>query len=173
MNIGTCVLYRFTPVSEVVAASVDPDGVMSMEIRFPDFDGFDFVEVNRQDNMFTFSKDDRDANITDMLVAIFHGMVNFLDFIRTYKAKTMIAKNIRMFAAKFIGPFVTDYYIEYLSDKFQIAVLCGPYTHKEICSYDGYLPKIKEFAKALEDKYGTQYASPTILGEEENKESES
>lgn len=167
--VGVCHLFRYIPVSDLVNLPENRNGVATMEFRFIDFEGFDFVELPRQDNIFSFCKDENDKGTIDMLLAIFKAMVNFLDYIRAYKAKVLVSKNIKTFAAKFVGPYVSDYFIEFLSDGCHIAVICGENIHKTAFGYDDYLKSIKEFGNTLKEKYGTKYGPQEVLTTE-NKE---
>ena len=130
---------------------------VACELNLTDFDGFDFMNLSRNDNILDFSKDDTDKDTLDMFAAHIYGVINFTEFVKVYKAKSLIIKNIDLFTAKLIKPYVSDIQNAYSPEHFLIGVLCGENIHKKTYPYDGYLEHIKEFAAAIKDKYGEKF----------------
>lgn len=130
-----------------------------MTMSFKDFDGFDFIELPRDDNVFTFIKDDQNKDVCTTVFAILIGLDDILDFIRVYKAKMLKVKNIGMFVDKMIKPHTTNVQVVYLSNVFTIVVLCGIHILKYTCEYDNYLKFIKECEEDILVKYNDIYAT--------------
>ena len=153
------VLQFFTHMTYISAGSSGQtdEEYVAAELNFSEFDGFDFLNVQRNDNILDFSKDDTNTDAIDMLIAHLYGLVNFTEFIKAYKAKSLIIKNINLFTQKLVRPYVSDLQNAFSPEHFLIGVLCGENIHKMTYPYDNYLDSIKEFAKAIQDKYGDKF----------------
>jgi len=134
------------------------DSHMSMTFDFCAFDGFDFVGCPHGDNLFNFIKDDSDNETADMIFAHLWGFAHFLEFVRVYKTKALMVKNIDIFSKKFIQPHVSSMQTAFMSDEFLIAVLCGEQVFKHTYPYTNYFKSIKEFSDAIVEKFVDKYA---------------
>lgn len=131
---------------------------LAMTFEFSQFDGFDFLDMSRDDNILNFVKDDTDKETVDMIFAHLAGLNDFIEFVRVYKAKSLMTKNIDTFTDKFVKPYVTIVQTAFLSDEFMIACACGEQIFKKSYPYDNYLKSVKEFGKMITDKFGDKYA---------------
>jgi len=129
----------------------------SADFVFREFDGFDFTEVPREDNILSFIKDDKNCNTLDMIFAHLYGIDNFLDFVRSYKALSIKQKNIEMFTDKIIAPLVTSMQVVYMSDTFTIVTLCGANLDKYTYTYDNYMKSVQSCKDNILERYGTNY----------------
>lgn len=151
-------LQFFTHMTYVSTNSSDTDEeYVACELNFSSFDGFDFLNVQRNDNILDFSKDDNNKDSLDMLIANIMGLMDFTEFVKSYKAKSLVIKNINLFTDKLVKPYVSDIQNAFSPEHFLIGVLCGENIHKMTYPYENYLNSIKEFAKAIQDKYGDKY----------------
>lgn len=142
----------------------DDNEYRACEFNFQEFN--EFLHVINDDTdyissmVYMFAKDDQNNDTIDMLVSHIKGVCEFTDFIKTFKAKSLIVKNIDMFIKKLVEPYVSDYEVYYTSDNFIISVLCGCTLHRVTCNYDNYLAQIKNLKEKLIDKYGEKYHKP-------------
>lgn len=127
--------------------------------RFDDFDGFDFTGVPRDDNVFSFIKDDKDVDVIDMIFAHLYGIDTFLDFVRMYKALSLKQKNISIFTDKLVMPIVTSMQVVYMSETFTIVTLCGANLDKYTYGYDNYMKSIQSCRDNILERFGTNYAA--------------
>lgn len=155
-DFGICKLYRHVAYTKSTVNSATSQHV-AIELNFEDFDGFDFLEVSRKHNVLEFCKDDEDKESFDVFIAHLIGFANFLDFVRAYKAKDLITKNIKMFVDKFVSPYVMSTVVQFTVESFIIAVMCGDKLHRKVAPYEKYLTTIQEFGNAIVERYGETY----------------
>ena len=92
-----------------------------------------------------------------MFMAFLKAFANSTDFIKVFKAKSLITKNIQLFADKLVRPYVVDMNIIYTPEHFLIGAVCGTDIIKQSYDYDNYLEHIKQFAANIRAKYGDKY----------------
>lgn len=129
----------------------------AVEIDFTKNDFLNFLNVNNSDNFFDFSKDDSNTMSVDMFLAFLKNFANSTDFIKVFKAKSLVNKNIQLFADKLVRPYVVDMNIIFTPEHFLIGVVCGNDIVKEAYTFDNYLEDIKSFAANIRAKYGDKY----------------
>ena len=156
----TCLVQFFTHLTYI--AGNDSPGqsdteYVACEVNFTEFDGFDFTNVARRGNVIDFAKSDSDKEVMDMFVAHILGLINFTEFVKVYKAKSLVIKNINLFCDKLIAPYVSDIQTAFSPDQFIIGVICGDNIHKMTYHYDNYLESVKSFSNAIKAKYGEKY----------------
>lgn len=127
------------------------------EIDFTDSSELDFLNINREFNVFDFTRSGSDTNTIDMLLAHLYALCNFTEFLKHFKTKTLTVKNIDMFANKMIRPWVQDMAILFSANEFSIGTVCGEEINKEFFTYDNYLNSVKKYAEAIKKKYGDKY----------------
>lgn len=152
-----CNVVFYTHMSFISTQNIGDKLFVACQFDFSMFDGFDFLELDRDNNLFDFCKDDEDTGTFDMVISCIAGLVNFTDFIKTYKTKKIVANNIETFVKKLIAPNVTDYQVLFGIHEFIVSVLCGDSIEKKKYTYDNYLASVKEFAAEIEDAYGDRY----------------
>lgn len=130
---------------------------VACEVNFTEFDGFDFTDVSRRGNVIDFAKSDSDNEVMDMFIAHILGLIDFTEFVKVYKAKLLVIKNINLFCDKLIAPYVSDIQTAFSPDQFIIGAICGDNIHKMTYSYDNYLESVKTFSNAIKTKYGEKY----------------
>ena len=130
---------------------------VACEVNFTEFDGFDFTNVARRGNVIDFAKSDTDKEVMDMFVAHILGLIDFTEFVKVYKAKSLVIKNINLFCDKLITPYVSDIQTAFSPDQFIIGVICGDNIHKMTYPYENYLESVKTFSNAIKEKYGEKY----------------
>lgn len=127
------------------------------EIDFSENDIFDFLNISKSDNFFDFAKTDECNMTIDVILACLYIFANPTEFIKVYKAKSIVTKNITMFTKKLIEPIVTDMSIIFTPEYFLIGVICGTSIIKEKYAYDNYLESIKSFVSSIKEKFGDTY----------------
>ena len=127
------------------------------ELDFTMNNFLEFLQVNSYDNFFDFSKDDSNEYTVDMILAFLKSFANSTDFIKVFKAKSLVIKNIQLFADKLVKPYVVDMNIIYTPEHFLIGAICGTDIVKQSYGYDNYLEYIKQFAAGIRAKYGDKY----------------
>jgi len=164
-------LQFFTHMTYVSTSSNETnEEYVACELNFTSFDGFDFLNVQRNDNILDFSKDDKDTGAIDMLAAHLKGLADFTEFVKSYKAKSLVIKNINLFTDKLVKPYVSDIQNAFSPEHFLIGVLCGENIHKMTYPYENYLNSIKEFAKAIQDRYGDKFKVENEAKQNKEKE---
>lgn len=129
----------------------------AVEVDFTMNNFLDFLQVSSFDNFFDFSKDDSNTLTVDMFMAFLKTFANSTDFIKVFKAKSLVTKNIQLFADKLVRPYVVDMNIIYTPEHFLIGAVCGTDIIKQSYDYDNYLEYIKQFAANIRAKYGDKY----------------
>lgn len=127
------------------------------ELDFSDNDIFGFLNISNYDNFFDFTKTDLCDMSIDMILSCLYVFANSTDFIKVYKAKSIVTKNITIFAKKLIEPIVTDMNIIFTPEQFHIGVICGTSIIKESYTYENYLESIKSFTNSIKEKFGDIY----------------
>ena len=157
-----CLVQFFTHLTYIAGntsstqSQVDTEYV-ACEVNFTEFDGFDFTNVSRRDNIIDFAKSDCDNEVMDMFIAHILGLIDFTEFVKVYKAKTLVVNNIKLFCDKLITPYVSGIQVAFSPDQFIIGVICGNKIHKMTYSYDNYLESVKTFSNTIKEKYGEKY----------------
>lgn len=127
----------------------------AVELNFQENPIFDFLGIDKtENNFFDFIADDENPAGMDMVFAFVKTFANSVDFLKTYKAKTIITKNIKLFAEKLVKPLVSDMSILFTPNYFIIGVIHGIDIIKGKYEYENYLNSIKEFAEDLKKTYG-------------------
>lgn len=155
-----CLVQFFTHLTYIAgndSNEKDDNEYVACEVNFTEFDGFDFTNVSRRGNVIDFAKSDTDKEVMDMFVAHIIGLIDFTEFVKAYKAKSLVIKNINLFCDKLITPYVSDIQTAFSPDQFIIGVICGDNIHKMTYSYDNYLESVKTFSNAIKAKYGEKY----------------
>ena len=129
----------------------------AVELDFTMNNFLDFLQISSYDNFFDFSKDDSNSLTIDMFMAFLKTFANSTDFIKVFKAKSLVTKNIQLFADKLVRPYVVDMNIIYTPEHFLIGAVCGTDIIKQSYDYDNYLEHIKQFAANIRAKYGDKY----------------
>ena len=129
----------------------------AVELDFTMNDFLNFLQISSYDNFFDFSKDDNNTLTVDMVLAFFKTFATSTEFIKVFKAKSLITKNIQLFADKLVRPYVVDMNIIYTPEHFLIGAVCGTDIIKEAYDYNNYLESIKQFAAGIRAKYGDKY----------------
>lgn len=171
-NITLCTLKFYSHLSYTTP---ETDSTKSDELHYAteiDFtmnNFLDFLQISNYDNFFDFSKDDSNTLCVDMILAFLKTFANSTEFLKAYKAKSLVTKNIQLFADKLVRPYVVDMNIIYTPEHFLIGAVCGTDIIKQSYDYDNYLEYIKQFAANIRSKYGDKYK---IEKEEAEKKSE-
>ena len=139
------------------------------ELDFTMNNFLEFLQVNSYDNFFDFSKDDSNIHTVDMILAFLKTFANSTDFIKVYKAKSLVIKNIQLFADKLVKPYVVDMNIIYTPEHFLVGAICGTDIVKQSYDYDNYLESIKQFAAGIRAKYGDKYKLEKEAAEKNNE----
>lgn len=129
----------------------------AVELDFTMNNFLDFLQISSYDNFFDFSKDDSNKLTVDMFMAFLKTFANSVEFIKVFKAKSLVTKNIQLFADKLVRPYVVDMNIIYTPEHFLIGAVCGTDIIKQSYDYDNYLEYIKQFAANIRSKYGDKY----------------
>lgn len=129
----------------------------AVELDFTMNNFLDFLQISNYDNFFDFSKDDKNDLTVDMFMAFLKTFANSTDFIKVFKAKSLVTKNIQLFADKLVRPYVVDMNIIYTPEHFLIGAVCGTDIIKNSYDYDNYLESVKQFAASIRAKYGDKY----------------
>lgn len=151
-NIGTLTFFRY--IDDETGFKSSNDYHLAMTFGFSNFDGFDFIEAVREDNVLNFAKDGEDKETADMIFAHLIGFDNFFDFVKVYKAKILMVKNINTFSEKLIKPYVSDMQVVCMSDEFIISLLCGDQVLKYAYPYKNYMKSIKDLNVEIINKFG-------------------
>lgn len=156
-NDELCNFKFYTHLDYISTKKVSDDSHTACEIDFTGNSSLDFLNINKADQIFDFNRDYSNKNTIDMIVAHLYGFANFTDFIRHFKTKSLIVKNIEMFSKKMIAPYVEDLTVLYGADEFIIGSLCGGDINKEAYPYENYLNSIKQYAEYIKSIYGNKY----------------
>ena len=141
------------------------------QFDFSMFDGFDFLELERDNNLLDFAKSDSDTETFDTIISCVAALANFTDYIKMYKAKKIMANNIISFIEKLVAGYVTDVQVLFGVHEFVIAALCGAEIVKNKYTYDNYLASIRDFADFIKNKYGDQFVKKEDTNEENKAQS--
>jgi hypothetical protein len=154
-----CKLQFFTHMTYLAGNSREESDVefVACEINFNEFDGFDFTGVSRGGNVIDFAKSDSDPEVMDMIFAHIYGLVDFTEYVKVYKAKSLIIKNINLFCDKLITPYVSDIQTAFSPESFIIGAICGETIHKMTYKYEDYLTSVKSFSEGIKQMYGEKY----------------
>jgi hypothetical protein len=147
----------------------DDKEYVAAEIDFTDNPELDFLNINREFNVFDFTRSGEDPNTIDMFFAHLYALCNFTEFLKHFKTKTLIVKNIDMFANKMIRPWVQDMAILYSANEFSIGSICGEEINKDVFPYDNYLNSVKKYAEEIKAKYGDKYKIENDAKEKEQE----
>lgn len=154
-----CNLQFFTHMTYLAGNSreeVDEEFV-ACEVNFTEFDGFDFTGVNRRGNVIDFAKSDADPEVMDMIFAHLYGLIDFTEYVKCFKAKSLIIKNINLFCDKLITPYVSDIQTAFSPESFIIGAICGETIHKMTYKYEDYLASVRSFSDGIQKMYGDKY----------------
>jgi hypothetical protein len=165
-----CEFKFYTHLNYISTKQISDDSHAACEIDFTANSGLDFLNISKSDHIFDFNKAYDNEHTIDMILAHLYGLANFTDFIKHFKTKSLIVKNIEMFSKKFIAPYVQDISIVYGTDEFIIGTLCGDDINKEYFKYDNYLNSVKQYAETIKSMYGEKYYQEN-LEKEKNKDS--
>lgn len=135
------------------------------ELDFSNNDIFDFLDIQKSDNFLDFTKTDLCDMSIDMILSCLYIFANPVEFIKVYKAKSIVTKNIVMLTKKLIEPIVTDMNIVFTPEYFYVGVICGTNIIKETYTYDNYFESIKNFANGIKEKFGDIYKREVSSGE--------
>lgn len=155
-----CLIQFFTHMTYISGNSSmqeDDSEYVACEINFSEFSGFDFTGISRINNVVDFIKSDTDTGVMDMVFAFIAGLADFTEYVKAYKAKQLMIKNINLFCDKLIKPYVQDIQTAFTPDEFVLGVICGENIHRQSYPYENYLKSVQEFAKDIIDKYGDKY----------------
>ena len=167
-NKNICELKFFKHIVFIAGEHIEDENnekeYVACELNFKEFDEFlhllDDNENYKSSMVYMFAKDDNDKDTFDMIVAHIKGLCNFTDFMRSYKSKSLAAKNANMFIEKLVSPYVSDYEVYFTSENFIVSMICGCTLHRVACTYDNYLSQIKDIKDKIISKYGEKYHKP-------------
>lgn len=155
--------------SPEVEASNSDETHYAVELDFTMNDFLNFLQVSTFDNFFDFSKDDKNDLSIDMFLAFLKTFANSTEFIKVFKTKSLITKNIQLFADKLVKPYVVDMNIIYTPEHFLIGAVCGTDIVKQSYDYTDYLESIKQFAAGIRAKYGDKYKNEKEAAQKEDE----
>lgn len=156
IELGRFIFY--THMSYISPTKYDTKEYVAAELDFSCYNCFDFLELDSANNIFDYAKSDEAEASIDMILANIYAFYNFTDFVKYFKTKMLVVKNIQMFCEKLIKPIVTDIQLTFAPEQFMLGVLCGNNILKDVYSYDNYLQTVKNFEKNIRDKFGETYA---------------
>lgn len=168
-----CNIKLYTHMSFITPAKLGDRVYAACQFDFSTFDGFDFLELDRDTNIFDFSKDDECKETFDMIIACVQGLTHFTDFIKEYKVKTITVGNIQNFIDRLIAPIVNDVQALCTPYEFVIVAKCGEEFIKKKYSYEDYLNSVRDFANYIKEKYGERFTvtEPSDNSDESSEES--
>ena len=164
-NGPVCTFIFYTHLNYINTKTVSEDEHASCEIDFTASSELDFLNISKSDHIFDFNRDSNNTNTLDMIIAHLYGLANFTEFIKHFKTKSLVVKNIEMFSKKLIAPYVQDMSIMYGTNEFVIGTLCGEDINKESFTYDNYLNSVKKYAETIKSIYGDRF----FVENQENK----
>ena len=131
-------------------------------LSFTDIDMFGFLDIEKESNTFNFSKSDTEPKTIDMALAMMlcvatEFMAGGSDFLKFFKRKTLVAKNITAMFNKFVKPYVGDGMAVFRMQTFILTALCDNKFYTKEVPYEGYLDSIKYFADAMKGIYGDRF----------------
>lgn len=153
-----CNLKFYTHMSFISPEKMGDRVWAACQFDFTPFDGFDFLELDRDNNIFDFCKDDECKETFDMVIACVQGLINFTDFIKEYKVKKITANNIQQFIQKIIVKQVDDVQVLFGIHEFVISAVCGEDIVKNKYDYDNYLASVRDFSDYIKNTYGDKFA---------------
>ncbi len=165
-----CTFIFYTHLNYINTKMVSEDEIASCEIDFTTNTELDFLNISKTDHIFDFNRDSNNTNTLDMIIAHLYGLANFTEFIKHFKTKSLVVKNIEMFSKKLIAPYVQDISIMYGTDEFIIGTLCGEDINKESFTYDNYLTSVKKYAETIKSIYGDKFFVENQENEKSNAE---
>ena len=167
-----CEFKFYTHLDYISTKKISDDSHAACEIDFTANTGLDFLNISKSDHILDFNLSYDNKNTIDMILAHLYGLANFTDFIKHFKTKSLIVKNIEMFSKKMIAPYVQDMSVIYGTDEFIIGTLCDDDINKESFPYDGYLNSVKAYAEKIKEMYGEKYYQENLAkAEAEAKDS--
>lgn len=121
------------------------------EMNFTEWDVFDFIKCGKEHNFFDFASNGMVEGTMDLVGAILLAFSDFDTYIREYKAKSLVVKNVMLLADKLVKPICETYDVTFRPNVLIAAALHGKKLYCREIPYDGYAANFKDYVVKLKE----------------------